>query len=100
MIAAIDQHRWQVERFLKTMKQHRRINTFLGTSENAVMTQVWVALITPLILAFLRCKAGLGISFQQMVRLRQMNLFERRHLLELCSPPPPHVGGTQLLWAV
>jgi hypothetical protein len=63
------------------------------------MTQVWVALITYLILAFLRFKAGLGISFQQMVRLLQINLFERRNLIELCSPPPPHVGGTQLLWA-
>jgi hypothetical protein len=83
---------------LKTIQQHRRINTFLGTSENAVMTQVWMALITSLIRAFLRCKAGLGISCQQMVRLRQMNLFERR--IELCRPPPPHVGGTQLLWAV
>jgi Domain of unknown function (DUF4372)/Transposase DDE domain len=99
-LAAIDQQRWPVERFLKTIQQNLRIKTFLGTSEHAVMTPVWVALITYLILAFLRFKAGLGISFQQMVRLLQMNLFERRNLLALCSLPPPHVGGTQLLWAV
>lgn len=99
-IAAIYQQRWQVELFLKTIQQNLRSKTFLGTAENAVMTQVWVALITYLILAFLRFKAGLGISFQQMVRLLQINLFERRNLIELCSPPPPHVGGTQLLWAV
>jgi putative transposase len=64
------------------------------------MTQVWVALMTYLILAFLRFKAGLGISFQQLVRLLQINLFERRKRIELCNPPSPHVGGTQLLWAV
>jgi hypothetical protein len=99
-IAAIDQQRWQVELFFKAIKQNLRIKTFLGTSENAVMTQVWVALITYLILAFLRFKAGLGISFQQMVRLLQIHLFEQRHLIALCSPPSPNVGGTQLLWAV
>ena len=98
-IAAIYKQRWQVELFFKAIKQNLRIKTFLGTSENAVMTQVWVALITSLILAFLRFKAGLGISFQQMVRLLQINLFEPRNLIELCSPPPPNVGETQLLWA-
>ena len=98
-IAAIYKQRWQVELFFKAIKQNLRIKTFLGTSENAVMTQVWVALITYLILAFLRFKAGLGISFQQMVRLLQINLFEPRNLIELCSPPPPNVGETQLLWA-
>jgi hypothetical protein len=64
------------------------------------MTQVWVVLITYLILAFLRFKAGLGISFQQMVRLLQINLFDRRNLMDLCSPPPPDIVGSQLLWAV
>ena len=98
-IAAIYKQRWQVELFFKAIKQNLRIKTFLGTAENAVMTQVWVALITYLILAFLRFKAGLGISFQQMVRLLQINLFEPRNLIELCSPPPPNVGETQLLWA-
>jgi hypothetical protein len=69
--------------FFKAIKQNLQIKTFLGTSENAVMTQIWVALITYLILAFLRFKAGLGISFQQMLRLLQINLFDRRHLLDL-----------------
>jgi hypothetical protein len=50
------------------------------------MTQIWVALITYLILAFLRFKAGLGISFQQMLRLLQINLFDRRNLLDLFNP--------------
>jgi hypothetical protein len=72
----------------------------LGTSENAVMTQVWVALITYLILAFLRFKARLDISFQHMLRLLQINLFERRNLIDLCTLQPPEVAGSQLLRAI
>jgi Transposase DDE domain/Domain of unknown function (DUF4372) len=99
-IAAIYKQRWQIELFFKAIKQNLRIKTFLGTSENAVMTQVWVALITYLILAFLRFKAGLGISFQQMLRLLQINLFERRNLIDLCMLQPPDVAGSQLLCAI
>jgi hypothetical protein len=64
------------------------------------MTHIWVALITYLILAFLRFKAGLGISFQQMLRLLQINLFDRRNLLDLCTPQPCDDVRGQLLWAV
>ena len=99
-VAAIYKQRWQIELFFKAMKQHLKIKTFLGTSENAVMTQIWVALITYLILAFLRFKAGLGISFQQMLRLLQINLFDRRNLLDLCTPQPCDDARGQLLWAV
>ncbi|MDQ3831151.1 MAG: transposase, partial [Candidatus Tectomicrobia bacterium] len=96
-VAAIDTQRWQSERFFKAMKQHLQIKTCLGTSQNAVMTQIWVALITYLILAFLRFKAGLGISFQQMLRLLQLNLFDRRPLLDLINPQQcPAAGGRQL----
>jgi Transposase DDE domain/Domain of unknown function (DUF4372) len=59
-VAAVYKQRWQIELFFKAIKQNLKIKTFLGTSENAVMTQIWVALITYLILAFLRFKAGLG----------------------------------------
>ena len=89
-IAAIYKERWQIERFFKATKQNLKINTFLGTSENAVMTQIWVALITYLMLAFLRFQAGLGISFQQMLRLLQINLFDRRTLVDLCHPQQRH----------
>ncbi len=96
-IAAIYKERWQIELFFKAIKQNLKIKTFLGTSENAVMTQIWVALITYLMLAFLRFQAGLGISFQQMLRLLQINLFDRRNLVDLCHPQqPPAPGGRQL----
>jgi hypothetical protein len=86
-IAAIYKARGQIELFFKAMKQHLKIKTFLGTSENAVMTQIWVALITYLLLAFLRFKSGLGISFQQLLRLLPINLFDRRNLVDVCHPP-------------
>jgi hypothetical protein len=97
-VAAIYKQRWQIELFFKAIKQNLKIKTFLGTSENAVMTQLWVALITYLILAFLRFKAGLGISFQQMLRLLQINLFDRRHLLDLFNPQQCSVAGGRHLW--
>jgi Transposase DDE domain/Domain of unknown function (DUF4372) len=97
-VAAIDQQRWQIELFFKAIKQHLKIKTFLGTSENAVMTQLWVALITYLILAFLRFKAGLGISFQQMLRLLQINLFDRRDLLDRFNPQQCSAAGGRHLW--
>jgi hypothetical protein len=81
-MAAIDKARWQIELFFKAIKQHLKIKTFLGTSENAVMTQIWVALITYLLLAFLRFKSGLGLSFQQRLRLLQINLFDRRNWVD------------------
>jgi hypothetical protein len=95
-VAAIDQQRWQIELFCKAIQQHLKIKTFLGTSENAVMTPIWVALITDLILAFLRFKAGRGISFQQMLRLLQITLFDRRNLLDLCTPHPCDDARRQL----
>jgi predicted Na+-dependent transporter len=49
-------------------------------------TQIWIALITYLMLAFLRFKSGLGLSFQQLLRLLQINLFDRRNLVDLCHP--------------
>ena len=99
-IAVISKQLWPIELFLKTIKQHLWIKPLLGTSEHAVMTQVWVALMTYLILAFLRFKARLDISFQHMLRLLQINLFERRNLIALCTLQPPDMAGSQLLCAI
>jgi hypothetical protein len=98
-IAAIYKARWQIELFFKTIKQNLKINTFLGTSENAVMTQIWIALLTYLMLAFLRFKSGLGLSFQQLLRLLQINLFDRRKLVDLCHPPQRQASQGQQLYA-
>lgn len=93
-IADIYKQRWQVELFFKWIKQNLKIKAFLGTSENAVMTQILVALCLYLLLAYLKFQSRIGKSLQQILRLLQINLFIRRPLLDLLQPiqhhPPPY----------
>jgi len=88
-VAELYKERWQIELFFKWIKGNLKIKTFLGTSRNAVLTQIWVALIVYLLLAFLKFKAKLGVSMQQMLRVLQLNLFERRNFMDLFKPPSP-----------
>jgi len=88
-IAAIYKSRWQIELFFKWIKQNLKIKTFLGTSKNAVMTQIWIAMCVYLLLAYLKFASRSGRSLQQILRLLQLNLFERRSLLELIDDSPP-----------
>ncbi len=88
-VAALYKERWQIELFFKWIKQNLKIKTFLGTSKNAVLTQIWIALSVYLILAYLKFTAKLGVSMQQMLRVLQLNLFQRRDMLALFKPPEP-----------
>ena len=88
-IAAIYKQRWQVELFFKWIKQNLKIKAFIGNSKNAVMTQIWVALCSCLLLAYLKFSAKLGWSLQKMLRLLQLNLFMRRDLTALLRGDPP-----------
>ena len=99
-IAAIYKERWQIELFFKWIKQNLKIKTFLGTSRNAVLTQVWIALCVYLLVAFLNFKAKLGSSMQQVLRVLQLNLFARRNLFDLFRPPDRQlpVSPQYLLW--
>jgi len=82
-IADIYKARWQVELFFKWIKQNLKIKSFVGTSKNAVMTQIWIALCVYLLLAYIKFKSKLTKSMQQMLRLLQLNLFEKRDLMTL-----------------
>ena len=86
-IADIYKARWEIELFFKWLKQNLKIKTFLGTSRNAVMTQIWIALITMLVLAYMKFLAKLGQSITQIQRLLQLNLFKRQNLWALFDPP-------------
>ena len=88
-IAEIYKERWQVELFFKWIKQNLKIKAFVGNSKNAILTQIWVALCTYLILAYLKFSAKLGWSLQSMLRLLQLNLFMRRDLMALLRGDPP-----------
>lgn len=84
-IADIYKQRWQVELFFKWIKQSLKIKAFLGTTKNAVMTQIWIALCTVLILAFIKFSSKIKASMQTILRLFQLNLFIKRDLLCLLT---------------
>ena len=86
-IAAIYKDRWQIELFFKWMKQHLKIKSFIGTSRNAVLTQLWIAMCTYLLIAYLKFINGITRPIFEMLRLLQLNLFDRRSLVELFKPP-------------
>jgi putative transposase len=88
-IAGIYKDRWKVELFFKAIKQNLKIKAFVGTSKNAVLTQVWIALIVYLLVAFARYSAKEGWTVQRMLRVLQLNLFERKALAQIFNPSPP-----------
>lgn len=102
-IAAIYKSRWQIELFFKFLKQNLKLKGFFGTTQNAVMTQVWVALCIALIIAFLKFSSGVALSFQHILRLVDLNLFLRRDLVALISGKPPdpnHRHPAQIAFAL
>ena len=93
MVTDIYKARWQVELFFKWIKQNLKIKSFVGTSKNAVMTQIWVAMCAYLMIVFLKFQFGMTKSMQQILRLLQLNLFDKRDLLMLLKGYPPPDGA-------
>ena len=95
-IAAIYKDRWQVELFFKALKQSLKIKTFVGTSANAVKTQVWTALIAMLVLKYLQLKSTFGWSLSNLIALLRQQLFVYRDLHQWLDDPfqaPPALAG-------
>lgn len=88
-IAAIYKDRWRVEIFFKTIKQNLKIKHFVGRSRNAILTQVWIAMIAYLLVSFTRFCAKAGWTVQRIMRVLQVSLFERKPLKALLNPEPP-----------
>jgi hypothetical protein len=86
-ITQIYKARWEIEIFFKWIKQHLKIKTFLGTSENAVYTQIWIAMITYLLLAYIKHSMKSELSLLEVHRVIQENMFERIRLIELLEIP-------------
>ena len=97
-IADIYKERWQIELFFKWIKQNLKIKSFLGNSKNAILTQIWTALIVMLLLMFLKIKAKLGNSLSKLLQLMQLNLFEKRSIWMLYEKEKPDInkGNKQL----
>jgi len=100
-IADLYKSRWQVELFFKWIKQNLKIKSFIGMSKNAVLTQIWIAMCAYLLLAFIKFQSKLTQSMQQMLRVLQLNLFEKRDLIALLkgdpvNPNPPDLYQDKL----
>lgn len=86
-VTQIFKARWEIELFFKWIKQHLKIKTFLGTSENAVYTQIWIAMMAYLLLAYIKHSMKSELTLLQIHRLIRENLFERIRLVELLQLP-------------
>src|SRR5690606_11127504 len=94
-IAALYRERWQIELFFKALKQSLEFKTFVGTSPNAVKTQIWSALIAMLLYRYLQLCSRFGWSLANLVALLRMNLFTHRDLMAWLDQPyavPPDPG--------
>ena len=81
-IAQIYKCRWQIELFFKWIKQHLRIKAFFGTSENAVKTQIWIAVSVYVLVAIVRKRMSLDSSLYQILQILSLTLFERTPILQ------------------
>lgn len=82
-IAQLYKSRWTIELFFKWIKQNLRIKSFYGTSENAVKTQIWIAITTYVLVAIVKKRLGIGLSLQTMLQIISMSIFEKVPIHEL-----------------
>ena len=85
-IAQIYKSRWQVELFFKWIKQHLRIKAFYSTGENAVKTQIWIAVSVSVLVAIVRKRLGLQASLYQILQILSVTLFEKTPILRALQP--------------
>lgn len=86
LIANLYKQRWQVELFFKWIKQHLRIKVFFGTSENAVKTQIWIAVATYVLIAIVKKRAQLPHSLYEILQILSLSMFETTSINQLLTP--------------
>lgn len=84
-VALIYKNRWQIELFFKWIKQNLKIKSFLGTSKNAVLSQIWVAMMFYLLLAYIKFQTRFKGSLLELTRMIRETLMLRRNLIDLLS---------------
>ena len=87
-VAQLYKCRWKVELFFKWIKQHLRIKTFYGTSENAVKTQIWTAITVYVLVAVIRKRLNLKMSLYTILQILSVTLFEKMPILQALSMAP------------
>ena len=84
-IAQIYKSRWQIELFFKWIKQNLKIKSFLGTSKNAVMTQIWIAMSYYLLLTYIKYQTKYAHSLLNLSRIIRETLFDRKNLIDILT---------------
>ena len=84
-ICALYKNRWQVELFFKWIKQHLRIKKFYGTSENAVKSQIWIAVSVYVLVAIVKKRLNLDASLYTLLQILSLTLFEKMPMQEAFS---------------
>ena len=84
-IAKLYKYRWQVELFLKWIKQHLRIKSFFGTSENAVKTQIWIAITVYVLIAIVKKRLSLDISLYTFLQILSVTAFKKVDIFQLVT---------------
>ena len=102
-IAALYKSRWQVELFFKWIKQHLRIKRFLGTSENAVKTQIWCAVSTYVLIAIVKKELHLDASLYTCLQILSVSVFEKTNVScalrpDRSNPEPPPLANQLILF--
>ena len=99
-ISAIYKERWEIELFFKALKQNLKVKTFIGTSRNALLIQIWTALLALVVLKWLHYLSKAGWSFSNMAVMTRLNLFTYRNLREWLDEPyatPPVIPAPEQL---
>jgi hypothetical protein len=89
IIAQLYRSRWKIELFFKWIKQHLRIKAFYGTSENAVKTQVWIAIAVYILIAIIKKRLQLSPSPYSILQISSITLFEKMPIVQAFAQPPP-----------
>lgn len=82
-VAALYRYRWQIELFFKWIKQHLRIKSFFGTSDNCVKTQIWIAITVYVLVAIIKKRLGLKQDLYTLLQILSLTLFEKTPILSL-----------------
>jgi len=103
VIAQLYKYRWQVELFFKWIKQHLRIKTFFGTSENAVKTQVWIAVSIYVLIAIIKKQSKIEKSLYTILQILSITVFEKLDILQVltnidCNPQTDNNNNQLLLF--
>ena len=94
-VARLYRSRWQIELFFKWIKQHLRIKAFFGTSENAVKTQIWIAVSVYVLVAILRKRLQLGASLYTILQVLSVTTFDKIPLDQLLGDAEPDAGDPE-----